>query len=539
MTRSQITDHSAMRLMPALATIAAICLIAVALPAVPVQAQCIPRPQLSIEPNSGVPGDTITVRGEFFGPENWVDIHYAGVHVKEVRANSVGRFTTTIEILDSPRGRHDVMAEAEALEADITHAAATFTVWPGLTVSPAQGPAGTTVTVTGRGFVRNETILDVRYYLAASHETFADSIVVGPDGRWEATFQVPPSARGEHKIDAWGSQTIRAAVRPTAFAVVAGISVGTSSGSAGQTVTIRGSGFAPGEQGIRILFHGSAVETGITADLRGEWQAIFEVPEMPKGSYTITAEGEQTRQRGIGELSFAIGSGIVLSPTEGHVGMELTVTGRGFAASRDVIIFYDDGQVETARTDQQGRFEVTFPVPESPRGERVVKAKTATDSNGVAAQGTNVSAVFTMESDPPPLPRAISPADGARVGFIYRATPTLEWSNVEDPSGVYYTLQLSASKEVTADGAFVDPIVSEKGLTVTSYALETDALPYGRYYWIVRAVDGAGNESPWSEVRSFRAGLLPKWGFIAAIVVLGIILLALIRVAIIRRTYYY
>jgi hypothetical protein len=391
--------------------------------------------------------------------------------------------------------------------------------------------------VTGRGFADSESILDVRYYLAGSYQTVAESIPVGADGRWEASFEVPASTRGEHKIDAWGSQTIRAAVRPAVFELTPGITAGANSGSVGQSITMKGSGFAPDETNIRILLDGRAVRTGVTADFKGAWHSSFEVPEKPKGSYVLTAEGDSTWRRDVGELSFEIGPGIILSPAAGHVGIEVTVSGRGFAANKDVAIIYDGTQVTTVETDENGRFDISFLVPESASGDRTVKAIAADDPNGAAETGPNVSAVFAMESDPPPIPEPVSPT--GRVGVLYKATPTFVWSGVSDPSGVYYSLQMSASKEATSTGALVDPIVSKEGLTVTSYTLETGALPFGRYYWVVRAVDGAENASGWSEVHSFRVGLLPKWGFIAAIVALVLLALVLIRMAIIRRTYYY
>ena len=70
----------------------------------------------------------------------------------------------------------------------------------------------------------------------------------------------------------------------------------------------------------------------------------------------------------------------------------------------------------------------------------------------------------------------------------------------------------------------------------TSYALnETDALPYGTYYWIIQAVDKAENKSGWTAARSIRADLLPLWAFIAIIaaVVAGIIVL--VRSLLIKR----
>jgi len=54
----------------------------------------------------------------------------------------------------------------------------------------------------------------------------------------------------------------------------------------------------------------------------------------------------------------------------------------------------------------------------------------------------------------------------------------------------------------------------------------------------VQAVDGADNESDWTEARSFRAGLLPRWGLIAAIVAAVVLFAALIRALIRRQSLY-
>ena len=111
---------------------------------------------------------------------------------------------------------------------------------------------------------------------------------------------------------------------------------------------------------------------------------------------------------------------------------------------------------------------------------------------------------------------------------------------VSDDSGVRYSLQIATSANVTATGKFVYPIVSKEGLVGTNYTLEeTEALPYGTYYWIVQAVDGAENESGWTAARSFRAGLLPLWGFIAIITAIAVAIIALIRFLLRRRGIYY
>jgi len=253
---------------------------------------------------------------------------------------------------------------------------------------------------------------------------------------------------------------------------------------------------------------------------------------MSAGKYSVTVEGEQTPKEDIEELSFEIKPDIVLSPDEGHVGMSLTVTGLGFAANEDMDIMYEGSQVATDTTNDQGSFDVIFFVPESKYGEHQVTAGYST--------GNAATAIFTMESDPPPIPKLISPSNMGRVGRRDGVTPTFEWSEVSDDSGVHYSLQIATSRNITATGEFVNPMVSVSGLVETSYTLEeTEALPLDTYYWIVQAVDGAENESGWTSARSFRVGLLPLWGLIAAIVGGVVLLILLIRALVIRRSIYY
>jgi len=297
-------------------------------------------------------------------------------------------------------------------------------------------------------------------------------------------------------------------------------------------VTMTGSRFAVYEKGIQILFDGQAVVTEVEADSKGEWEASFEVPAMPTGEHDVTAEGEQTKREDVGDLSFEIEPDIVLSPTEGHVGTNLTVTGHGFAAIEDVNITYDTGQIATTETNDQGSFDVSFLVPESKYGERAV----------IAGYGTGNAArsAFMMESSSPPIPTLISPSNGIRLGFMGNVTPTLQWSEVSDESGVRYSLQIATSDTVTGTGEFADPIVSVTGLVGTDYTLEeTEALSQGTYYWIAQALDGAENGSDWTTAYSFRVGLLPKWAFIAIIVALVLVIGALIRAVVRRRVIYY
>jgi hypothetical protein len=513
-----------MSLLSRLLVVFVVCLIGVALPPLPAQAQC-GAPFLELSPEFGLPGTDVAVYGHDFAAGVLVDIKYDGNLIATGRASGNGTFTIMIAIPEQCRGNYQVLADAGYAEVDTY-----FTVKPGLTMSPDNGPPGTTVTVEGNGFAESEKGIELLYYLDGSYEMIGSNITANGKGSWEKSFQIPSSTQGEHRLDAQGAVSRLYEVEDAAFEVTAGISIDKSAGFVADIVTMTGSRFAAYEKGIQIWFDDQAVATDIKADSKGEWEARFEVPDMPTGEHVIAAEGEWTKTEGASVLSFKINPSIVVSPDKGHVGMNLTVTGHGFAASEDVDIMYDGGTVQTAITNDQGSFETSFPAPDSQHGEHQVAA-------GYAGQN-HANAIFTMESRPPGTPTLTSPSSGGRMGIIGKATPKFEWSAVSDDSGVHYRLQIATSANVTTAG-FVEPVLSKQGLVGTNYTLNaTEALPQGTYYWIVQAVDGAQNESPWTTPRPFRVGLLPMWAFILVIVAVVVLLGALIRALLGRRALY-
>jgi hypothetical protein len=519
-----------MRLLSRLTIAVVVCLVALALPSVPAQAQC-DGPFIELVPGSGVPGAQLIVQGKQFSPGRYIDIYYDGTLVSEGEQTSAsGGFAISFIVPESCKGDHPIVVQAGTSVGTVERETA-FYATPGLTVSPDKGPEGTTVTVTGHGFVKDEDGIQLLYYTDGGYDRAGRDIKADANGYWETTFQIPTSDRGEHRIDAQGAFSQTYDVKDASFTVTAEISIDKSSGGVGESITMAGSRFAPYEKDIQVLFDGQPVVTGIKADGQGDWEKTFDLPDLPAGNHTVTAEGEETPEQDVIALSFEIRSNILLSPTTGHVGTNVTVTGYGFAAARNASIMYDGTQVTTAATDDQGNFEASFPVPPSQHGEHQITIGYSSD--------TEASATFTLESEPPGTPQLTSPADGARVGLIGRtATPTFNWSAVSDDSGVSYSLQIATSPDVAAAGNFSNPMISVTGLTGTNYTA-TQALPHGTYYWIVRTVDGAQNEGAWTAPRSLRVGFIPLWAFIAIVVAVVVLLIALLRALVRRRRYYY
>ena len=519
-----------MRLLSRLVIVLVVCLVAVALPAAPAQAQCA-GPVIELSLSSGAPGTEVTVTGQYFDDGKYVDIYYDEARIATGKTDGSGDFTILLTIPESCKGNHKVLVVVGTYIGTV-RVDTYFAVKPGLTISLAEGPVGTNVTVTGQGFAQNEQGIELMYSLNDNYQTIQRRMVANATGSWETSFSIPPSTKGEHRIDAQGAESQFYEVQDAIFKVTSEVSLDKPWGSAGDTITMTGSRFVAYEKNIQILFDGQTVVTSIKADSQGDWEGSFEVPEMPAGTYSVTAEGESTKQEDISELNFEIEPDIVLPPEEGYVGMNLTITGHGFTANKDVVIGYDGSQKATAMTNDTGSFEAIFVVPESHHSEHQVTAEDAA--------GNNATAFFIMESHPPDIPTLISPSNGGWVGLMGRVTPTFEWSTVSDDSGVHYSLQIATSDNVTATGEFVDPIVSVADIVGTNYTLNaTDALLYGTYYWIVQAVDGAGNERDWTAARSFRAGLLPMWAFILIIVAIVALIGVLIYFSVVRRRRYY
>jgi hypothetical protein len=172
-----------------------------ALPAAPAQADS-EGPYITLSPISGVPGDTVRVSGYNFTDDGWVDIYYC-LDAGCMNASRIwvgddeiddGSIRITFILPESYTGPHQVRAYLNtSLKATMN-----FTVRPGLTVSPAEGPVGTNVTVEGHGFAGNESNIQLWYYLDGDYQVIKDGITADNVGWWTWSFEIPSSARGNH-----------------------------------------------------------------------------------------------------------------------------------------------------------------------------------------------------------------------------------------------------------------------------------------------------------------------------------------------------
>ena len=117
----------------------------------------------------------------------------------------------------------------------------------------------------------------------------------------------------------------------------------------------------------------------------------------------------------------------------------------------------------------------------------------AVNSVGEGPLSNEVSAMpkALPDTSPPAAPNLLSPSDGSTTS---KPKPTFDWSDVTDPSGVTYQLQVDNSGT-----GFSSPEVNRTGLASSNFT-PTSKLSKATYYWRVRATDGAGNAGAWSTI---------------------------------------
>jgi len=465
--------------------------------------------QITISPSSGYVGSTVTVSGSGFDPNSSVTIYFDTTAVHTVTTTATGTFSgATFSVPESYRGTHAVKGG----DASGDSPGVSFTVLQKITVTPTSGAVSDTITVRGTGFAANSGI--TLYFDNTS--VSAGTTVTNANGSFTNNiFVIPLSSRGGHTIKARDASGNNAT---TPFNIAEKITISPTSGTSGTTVTVNGTGFSSSTS-ITIRYNAVPVTTSPTAlytDAKGSFTASFNVPAGVAGTYSVQAtDGTYSASANFAATVDATISQTTSTASPGHAGMELTITGTGFKPNATVTITYTTETITlaTVTTDANGAFSVTATIPPSVAGNHTI---TVTDGY------TSKQFTFVMESQAPPVPAPLLPEEGIKE----KEVAYFDWQDVVDSSGVTYTLQI-------APGAgFANITLEKQKLTTSSYTLtETEKQLFtGKdtpYYWRVKAVDGASNESGWSDVWSFYIRFFPGWAKYTLIGI-GAVLLALL-----------
>lgn len=358
-----------------------------------------------------------------------------------------------------------------------------------ITIKPKEGSVGTEVEIDGEDFGYREDItieyddgvnvIDVKI-IDGDKETDRDN-------EFNSTLIIiPESAAGEHTIRVTGDESGSEA--EATFTVEPEITVSPDSGGIDTEVTVSGTGFGY-RSDFDIFINGTKVATD-TTDRYGTFDVSFNMPGIKTGLYDIEAEDADANSAKA-DFSFTLASA-TLTPTAGHIGTEVTATGAGFTAGSTVTIKYDATEIATPAVETDGTFSATFKVPAGKYGDHEII---------ISDDVTTKLFTFTMESKAPPVPTPLSPAMELQV----EPPVKIDWEDVTDDSPpVTYELQIATNSDFTA----LSIQIEKKGLPKSEYTLSAveklePTSEEAPYYWRIRAVDGAANESRWTGAGSF------------------------------------
>ena len=256
---------------------------------------------LTVDPDTAVPGQEITIRGSgFTGGEKLATVMVGGKPVSEqangqdiedLIINNGGTFVLSVDI---PK---DVTSEGsnvvvEVVESGNGRSGVTKMAIPEptLTLNPTEGRMDTSVVASGTGFGAGE---NVSIIYTAGDEDSTTSVTADSRGNWTKAFTVPLFAGvgGENMVTAKGSSAADKSVSTEHMTPGASIEVSPESGRPGTTVTITGIDFQAYSSVTSVTIGGLTIpSSGVNTDEDGNFTMTGLLPGLAVGTHSLVVE---------------------------------------------------------------------------------------------------------------------------------------------------------------------------------------------------------------------------------------------------------
>ncbi|MEJ5328177.1 MAG: hypothetical protein WHU54_08035 [Candidatus Bathyarchaeia archaeon] len=356
-------------------------------------------------PASGPVGQVTEISGTGASAGGPVELYWetlSGTLLNSTYADGTGAFSAKVTIPETTAGTHYVIVRDVSTGTTLGVA---FTVTPKITVSPARGIPGDTVTVTGTGFnytipARNVTII----FTNGTYSAQVAAVNATSSGSFSVNFTVPVVDYGDYTVNA--TALAYPAINATAgFTVGAAITISPNSGPTGAVVSVTGRGFSKTANiPVTITVGGvtAAQVSPIKTNADGTFSGQIIIPTLPAGAKTVNASDGTYYATETYTVSTGKVSTITLTPTSGQQGSTVNIVGHYFTAIAGTVVTVKFGAltVGTYSTLDNGTFSGSFTVPNLPDATYNV---TATDANGLTATTTFKLAVTLI---------VVSPASG-------------------------------------------------------------------------------------------------------------------------------
>jgi uncharacterized protein YoxC len=302
---------------------------------------------ITVDPDEGLYTDEVTVEGTGFGGELDITIVfenstgnvYSEVMVTsptDVETDEFGSFTCKFDIPNVDYGDYTVVASDDI---DYLNTSAPIKVGASISLDIDEGPAGTIITVSGRGFINAHQINDTDVTWDGCPIDVLPSMFMDDtpwdvdDGDFSGELVAPSYPEGTYDITVSATQTGTDSFKIDGETVV---EVDPSYGAPGAMITVKGYNFtqdANVDVEVALNYTGGApgwtiyVTAETNAD--GTFEDVFQAPAIPFDNYKARAIDEY----GLNDTTgFKVGLiAMIINPTSGPSGTDVALTGIGFA----------------------------------------------------------------------------------------------------------------------------------------------------------------------------------------------------------------
>jgi len=323
-------------------------------------------PLLEVSPAAGLPDDSVTLTGSGFSAESGFNVSffnstdvYSLVVDNDEETDEYGSFSISVDV-PTPLDYGDFWFNVTDDTTDNETVA--FKVGASIVLDIDEGPEGSVVQVTGRGFTDdvqiNET--NVEWDDTSSMQIDGDDMTVDDNGEFVADLIIPTWGTGEYEINitdgiVWAN---------TSFTIdgVAALVVTPTYGSPGATITVNGYNFTQ-VAGLEVTLdlNGTALGT-VDTNAAGEFTTTFTVPAVAFEQYIVNATMPLMLTNATDGFKVGI-IAVIISPTSGPSGTEVTLTGTGFAEGTYNATLGNETVVELGTVSSAETLATTFFVP--------------------------------------------------------------------------------------------------------------------------------------------------------------------------------
>ncbi|GAB1353630.1 hypothetical protein MASR1M12_23660 [Erysipelotrichia bacterium] len=405
----------------------------------------------SISPSSAEPGMQIVIKGSGFSADPAkVKVSFNGIFADIVSSSETQIVTTVpsgattgVLVISVPGGEKSAGVFA--------------VIDPGLALSPAYGPPGTIVGLSGRDFGTDQTAGSILVNgVQASIQSWSDSLI---------RFIIPEKAVGGVV-----TLSLRAREKTAGFFKVTRIfDVSSSLVTKGSEIVITGEGWGEAQAASSLVFAG---DVAATIKSWSESRIVLLVPTGARsGDLTATVQGISFVVRAV-----KVNSVDSVSPDRGIAGVEIEIAGTGFGASQGTgHVKIDDKTLEIIGWSEN---LIRAKVPEGTRPGDLAVFAAGINSNGVPVVISAITSISHVRRPAGTVLQIDGYGFGSNTGFVLFgeivATTFKTWK--EDLIEVV----------IPANAPGNAPVV------VSSMGVRTPAVPF-----FVTSITGADQDSGW------------------------------------------